>query len=149
MSATYAEHKKFVSIDKWEKLKSAKGKTGDHFRYRKVLANGDVLRTKVSHGTGQYGPDLWKKIWSKQLALETEDQFWEALKSGKPVVRPGDEEAEGSAPPGIPSELHWQLVHTAGIDEHTAARMTLDEAVQAMTRHWTGESGPRTTVLTL
>lgn len=54
--------KRFCERDGWELYKQT-----DHDFYRKFLDNGDVLRTKVSRGTGEIPPNLWKMILKKQL----------------------------------------------------------------------------------
>ncbi|AGL00390.1 hypothetical protein [Desulfoscipio gibsoniae] len=51
----------------------------DHWYYEKVLANGDVLRTRVSHAVSKEIPgNLWKKILRHQLKI-TEEEFWKSL----------------------------------------------------------------------
>ncbi|MEW6458669.1 MAG: hypothetical protein AB1441_06330 [Bacillota bacterium] len=50
----------------------------DHWYYEKVLSNGEVLRTRVSHAVHKEIPKhMWKKIL-KQLRV-TEDEFWKGL----------------------------------------------------------------------
>lgn len=68
-------------MPKWKDLKRYCDKTGwvmfkntDHYYYRKVLDNGDVLRTKVSKGSGEIGNVLWKEILKKQLKT-TQQEF--------------------------------------------------------------------------
>jgi len=51
----------------------------DHWYYEKVLANGTLLQTKVSHATHKEIPlNLWKRIIRKQLMI-TEEEFWNSL----------------------------------------------------------------------
>jgi hypothetical protein len=38
--------------------------------YEKQLPHGDILRTKVSMGTGEIGPDLFSRILKKQLQVD-------------------------------------------------------------------------------
>ena len=68
-------------MPKWKDLKRYCDKTGwvmfkntDHYYYRKVLDNGDVLRTKVSKSSGEIGNVLWKEILKKQLKT-TQQEF--------------------------------------------------------------------------
>jgi hypothetical protein len=136
MPPTYAEHKRFCLIDKWTPVKGARGKTPDHFYFNKTLRNGDVLRTKVSHRTGEYGPGLWQKICKHQLRLTKEQQFFDALRTKRPVKRPEDEEPDPPQQSRLPYDLFKNLVEKLGIDEATAAELTLEEAVAKMAEYW-------------
>lgn len=64
---SWKELKRFCEHDGWELYK-----TTDHYFYRKRLANGDVLRTKVSMGSGQIGTNLWAEILKRQLKVDQE-----------------------------------------------------------------------------
>jgi hypothetical protein len=136
MPATYAEHQRFCVIDKWTSVKSARNKTPDHFYFNKTLGNGEVLRTKVSHGTGQYGPALWHKIWKRQLRLIEEQQFFDALRTKTPVKRPEDEEPTAPRQSRLPYDLFKNLVEKLGLDEAVAAALTVDQAVAKMAEYW-------------
>jgi hypothetical protein len=136
MPATYAEHKRFCVIDKWTPVKSARGKTPDHFYFNKTLGNGEVLRTKVSHRTGEYGPALWHKIWKHQLRLIEEQQFFDALRTKSPVKRPEDEAPDAPQQSRLPYDLFKNLVDKLGIDEATAAGLTVEQAVAKMGEYW-------------
>ena len=51
----------------------------DHWYYEKVLANGNVLQTKVSHAIHKEIPsNVWQWILKKQLKM-TERDFWNSL----------------------------------------------------------------------
>jgi hypothetical protein len=48
----------------------------DHYHYEKVLPNGIVLKTKVSHALHKEIPgNLWQRILKNQLLI-TEEEFW-------------------------------------------------------------------------
>ena len=64
---SWKELKRFCEHDGWELYK-----TTDHYFYRKRLSNGDVLRTKVSMGSGQIGTNLWAEILKRQLKVDQE-----------------------------------------------------------------------------
>jgi hypothetical protein len=123
----FSDLRRFCEIDGWEELEGARGKRGDHFRYRKALPDGRVLRTKASHGDDEIGRDLWNHIWREQLALEGEDQFWEALETGKPVDRTRAGEAAPSGP-SLPAWLVNSLIRQAGVPPEEVARMSEEEA---------------------
>ncbi|NLU51085.1 MAG: hypothetical protein GXX09_11960 [Syntrophomonadaceae bacterium] len=51
----------------------------DHWYYEKVLADGSLLRTRVSHAVNKEIPrQLWQRILKKQLRI-TEQEFWKSL----------------------------------------------------------------------
>ena len=64
---SWKELKRYCDRDGWENYK-----TTDHFFYRKVLPNGEVLHTKVSNSSAQIGPALWRKILNNQLCTSQE-----------------------------------------------------------------------------
>lgn len=126
-SAGPSEHKKFCEVDQWTERKSARGKKPDHDRYEKHLEDGTILLTKVSRNKKEYGAGLWRHIWTDQLQLESEEQFWEALRTGKPVPRVQDQ----ASPPDketIPGWLVQQLHYTVGLRLDEIRKMTATEA---------------------
>ena len=57
------------------KIVSPKGlnyKDTDHFFYRKIMPDGSIKRTKVSKGSGEIKPHMWKEILSHQLQVTQE-----------------------------------------------------------------------------
>lgn len=66
---TFKELRRYCEADGWELYKET-----DHYFYRKRLPNGDLLRTKVSKGTGEIKGHLWQKILKKQLCT-TQEEF--------------------------------------------------------------------------
>lgn len=123
----FSDLRRFCEIDGWEEQTGARGRRGDHFRYRKVLPDGRILRTKASHGDDDIGRDLWRHIWREQLGLGSEDQFWEVLQTGEPVDRFGPEEA-APAGPSLPAWLVHNLISQAGILPEEVAQMSEEEA---------------------
>ena len=123
----FSDSRRFCQIDGWEETKGASGKRGDHFRYRKVLEDGRLLRTKASHSDDELGdPSLWRRIWRDQLGLESDDQFWEALESGKPVDR--GQPAPAPAGPSLPGWLVENLIRKVGMSPEEVAQLTEQEA---------------------
>ena len=47
-------------------------KDTDHYYYRKIDADGNIRRTKVSKGSGEIHGHLWKEILRKQLQVSQE-----------------------------------------------------------------------------
>lgn len=120
------DHRRFCEIDEWSELPSARGKKRDHDYFEKRLSSGDILRTKVSRNKKEYGEGFWRMVWQRQLGLEREEQFWEALKTGKPVQR--SQEVSAPEKPTIPFWLVNVLVHTVRIPLDEVKGMTPDEA---------------------
>jgi hypothetical protein len=122
---TFADIRRFCEIDGWERTTGVRGKTGDHIRYRKVLPDGAILRTRTSHGRDRIrDAGLWRRIWKDQLGLGNEERFWEALRAREPVER-------GLAPPSGPSLPGWlyrRLAVDVGVPEREIAAMSIDEA---------------------
>jgi hypothetical protein len=100
----------------------------DHFRYRKILPDGRILRTKVSHGKMQYGAQLWGHIWKTQLALQSPDQFWECLEKRRPVDRQLAAQAATPKTERLPAGLVVSLTKVVGLDESAVLAMTINEA---------------------
>ena len=61
--------KRYCERTGWELYKET-----DHYFYRKVLADGTILRTKVSKGNGEIHFHLWREILRKQLRT-TQEEF--------------------------------------------------------------------------
>lgn len=134
----FSDIRRFCEIDRWEELGRAQGGTGDHWRYRKVLDDGTVLRTRASHSDEQIGdPGLWQRIWKYQLGLESEEQFWEALRTGQPIVR-GASEQPAVTGPSIPAWIVQGLLR-AGVPESEIRQLDTDDARRRLEEHWSRE----------
>jgi len=129
---TKKDHLKFVETEGWELKRTARGKIGDHHRYRLYLPNGDVLTTKISHPPNKecYGIDLWTSILDDQLRV-SEEAFWACVEHGRlpqrgPETIALDERA-------LPSALVFQLAK-AGVPAEEIAGMDRDRAVQRLSQ---------------
>lgn len=134
----FSDIRRFCEIDGWEQLSRSRGGTGDHWRYRKVLDDGTVLRTRASHSDEQIAdPGLWQRIWRHQLGLDREEEFWEALRTGDPVSRGTDEETAPTGP-SIPAWVVHGLLR-AGVPEADIRRLDADEARRRLEEIWSQE----------
>ncbi|MGH2848775.1 MAG: hypothetical protein ACRDL0_22710 [Thermoleophilaceae bacterium] len=117
---------RFCVLDGWEETEAV---SPDHHRYRKRLDDGTVLRTKVSLGRGPicHTPALWAKVWRHQLGLNSEEEFWEVLKTRRPAQRGAP--AAPPAEPQMPAWLFEALVYTSGVDESEVRSLNEDEAL--------------------
>lgn len=107
---------------------------GHHVTWELSLADGRVLRTRISHPVNKkaYGPALWKTILRDQLEV-TEAEFWACIKD---AVRPDRGHAVELPPDALPAQLVNQLIRQAGVAEHEVARMSLPQALEALAAHW-------------
>jgi hypothetical protein len=65
----WKELKRFCDKDGWELYKST-----DHYYYRKFMPDGSIKMTKVSRGSGEIHPHMWREILNRQLQV-TEEYF--------------------------------------------------------------------------
>lgn len=63
----WKELKRFCEKDGWELYRET-----DHYFFRKTDADGNIRRTKVSKGSGEIHPHLWREIRNKQLKVSQE-----------------------------------------------------------------------------
>ena len=74
MPAKFGDLKRYCDKNGWVEIRNT-----DHWYYEKVLADGTVLRTKISHALHKEIPkNLWHKILSQQLNI-SETEFWNKL----------------------------------------------------------------------
>lgn len=74
MPPKFGDLKRYCEKNGWVLLRDT-----DHWYYEKVLADGTVLRTKISHAVGKEIPGMiWEKILKKQLRI-TEREFWKGI----------------------------------------------------------------------
>jgi hypothetical protein len=127
---SHADHRKFVEVEGWTKKTTARAgkKTGDHFRYTLTLATGDVLYTRVSHGSGQIDdPGLVRSILRDQLHV-TEEAFYDCVEKG---VRPPRPQPEEPARPqqALDATLMRNLVRKVGLSADQMTGLSKEEAV--------------------
>jgi hypothetical protein len=133
---TREAHLKFCKTEGWDRVRSARGKSGTHHdTFELPLPNGDVLRTRVSRPPDRstYGPGLWSHILKDQLHV-TEQEFWACVQDG---VLPDRGSTAPEPADGVPTEVLWQLIHRVGLSADQVARLTKEEAIARLQRYWT------------
>jgi hypothetical protein len=121
----------------WEEVPNlvrGRQRTGDHRRYRKVLPDGTILRTRVSHALDEeIGSDLLGHIVREQLAT-TMRRFRDVLAGRSPAA---PESALGERPDSepVPGWLVLRLIHTVGLAEDEVRCMSNVEARAAWERY--------------
>ncbi|MBF9068389.1 cytotoxic translational repressor of toxin-antitoxin stability system [Streptacidiphilus fuscans] len=132
---TRERHEQFCKVERWERVRDARGRTGTHHvTYELGLADGRILRTRVSHPVDRttYGPGMWAHILRDQLDV-TEDVFWPCVLDG---ILPGRGAPE---PPrqALPADLVFLLINRVGLTEDEIAKLTKSEAIERLQRFWT------------
>ncbi|MGY2746953.1 cytotoxic translational repressor of toxin-antitoxin stability system [Arthrobacter sp. UYCu723] len=128
------DHEKFCLTEHWELVVNARGKPVQHHAtYRLVLPDGRILRTRISRPVNRttYSPSIWNHILQDQLVVG-DDEFRSCVDDGVLPAR-GTARVPATA---LPLALVWQLTHTVGLDEREVARMTKEQAVQAINDYW-------------
>ena len=70
MPPRFRELKSYCEKNGWVLINNT-----DHWYYEKVLSNGDILKTKVSHAVHkEIPPNIWRNILKHQLKI-TEKEF--------------------------------------------------------------------------
>ena len=67
--------RRFCELQAFEKTQT------DHTYFDKTFPNGETAGTKISNGVDgeTVPPELWKRVWQKQLRLKSEGDFWRGL----------------------------------------------------------------------
>lgn len=140
---TNAELRKFVDTEGWQdKDKKSGKKTGDHHRYVLALETGEVLYTRVSHGSGGIDdPSLFGQILRTQLRV-TREQFWACVKDG--VLPPRPAVAAQAPANAIDAKLARNLLRKVGLTPADLAGLDQARAVEIWQKHLAGEPPPGT-----
>lgn len=82
----------FLAADGWRAVQSGErsGSRRRHVFYEKVLDDGRVLQTHVSHSRQKrMSPGRFSALLRHDLEV-SKDEFWACVRSGEPVDRPAD-----------------------------------------------------------
>lgn len=75
MTPKFRDLKRYCDVSGWVLIRDT-----DHYHYEKVMPNGIVLKTKVSHALHKETPrHLWERILKRQLEV-TEAEFWSKVR---------------------------------------------------------------------
>lgn len=124
----FDEVEAFLRIDGWTQDRS----TGHAF-YEKVLPDGETLRSHTPFaGKKTVSPGRFKAILADQLKV-SEAEFWEALRTRRPVPRPSPQPP--MAPASMPAWLRIALLEECALSDEDVARLTEPEARDLLTQH--------------
>ena len=136
----HADHRKFVETEGWTKKGTARStqKSGDHYRYSLKLSTGEVLSTRVSHGSGSIDDaDLVARILRDQLQV-TEEAFYRCVNQGEIPPRPAPK-STSPPPDALDGKLVRNLIAKVGMTQSQVALLTKAEAIAAWQVYLAGE----------
>ncbi len=123
----------FLAADGWRELPNRGGSRLRHVFYEKVLQDGHVLQTHISHsGQRTMSPGRFSSILRHDLEVSKND-FWECVRTGQPVNRPVPaEEAPVEHDAGVVAVLVGELhMSTQEIEA-----LTPEQARQTVNDYW-------------
>ncbi len=130
---SWGEIEKFLQIDGWTRLTSGSrgGSSQRHIFFEKLLDSGELLQTHISHSRdGRPSPGRFALILRNQIMV-SRAEFWGALRSGEPVVRPvpvedGAVEHEAWVMAVLAGELHMTAKQIGELDVEQAKQLVID-----------------------
>lgn len=131
---TRKDHETFCTIEGWERVRDAQGRTGTHhITYELHLHDGRILRTRIFHPVNRdsYGQSMWSHILRDHLDVE-EAAFWACVREG---IKP-DRGAPEPPPEALPADLVHLLLTRVHLSEAEVAAMSKDQAIARMQRYW-------------
>lgn len=137
-AATWGEVEAFLRADGWREIRGGErsGSRRRHVFYEKVLADGRMLMTHVSHSRDKsMSPGRFSSLLRRDLEVSRE-QFWQCVRTGRPVDRPG-------LPDEVETVQHdaWVVAVLVGklhMDTAQLERLTRAEAEELVREHWSG-----------
>jgi hypothetical protein len=139
---TWGEIERFLKIDGWTVLSASSrgGSSQRHIFFEKLLDGDELLQTHISHSrSSKPSAGRFALILREQIKV-SRTEFWQALRSGKPVARPGAVEAEQP----IEHEA-WVVAVLAGDLHMTAEQLAVldtEHAKQLVLDHWSRPTTP-------
>lgn len=132
MSApTWGDLAKFCKADQWNPPRQTK-----HAVYTKVLADGTSLMMETSRGkdSENIGHGLFHFILREELQV-SEDEFWQAIKTGKPAARPAHPAPAPAAPkPG--AGMVFQLRRYLHLTDAQIEPLSKDDAIRMLQEYY-------------
>lgn len=132
MSASRADHHRFVVREGWQQIPST-----HHETFELPLMDGRVLRTRISRPPDRtaYGPRLWAHVLRDQLHV-TEAAFWACVRDGELPDRRPDPPAEVPTT-AIPFEVAELLIDRVGLRREDLVGLSRADAIARLSAYWT------------
>lgn len=138
-SPTFGDIESFLDADGWRQVRVG-GRRQRHLRYEKLLVDGRLLQTQVSHSRDKsISPGRFAAILREQLEVSRE-QFWQAIRTGEPVARPVELDEPETAVEH-PAWVIRVLVEELHLSADEITRLSPKEAVDRVHAHWSGRGG--------
>lgn len=138
---TWGDIADFLAADGWREIKSGErgGTRRRHVFYEKLLDDGRVLQTHLSHSASKtMSPGRFSTILREDLEVSKEE-FWNCVWTGKPVERPVPVDE-----PALVEHDAWVVAVLVG-DLHMSAEqiasLSREEARARVHKHWAGGQG--------
>jgi hypothetical protein len=138
-SPSWGDVERFLGADGWRQIPA--GERGSsrqsHIFFEKELPGDRLLQTHISHDrSSTISPGRFSTILREQLEV-SKAEFWEAVRSGKPVERPVevDDESVVEHEPWVIAVLTGELHMTA----EEIAQLTEQTAIDLVHKHWSRE----------
>jgi hypothetical protein len=121
----------FLTADGWREIPQHGGRRQRHVFYEKVLDDGRVLQTHVSHsGQKAISPGRFSSILRYDLET-SKDDLWECIRTGRPVDRPvavdeGPVEHEAWVVAVLAGDLHMSTADIEALTPEQAQKIVND-----------------------
>lgn len=140
-SPTWGDIAAFLGVDGWREIPAGErgGRRQKHIFFEKLLENGRLLQTHISHDRdSRPGPHTFSLILKEQLEVGRAE-FWDAIRSGAPVSRPVPTESDDAVE--LPGWTIPVLQGSLHMSQEDMARLSEDEAIQLVNDYWARASG--------
>lgn len=133
---TWGDVRDFVAADAWREIsvRERSGSRRRHIFYEKVLEDGRVLQTHVSHSSQKsMSPGRFSSLLRNELEV-SKDGFWECIRTGEPVDRP-----VRLYEPEVVEHDAWVVAVLAGelhLPPDEIQRLSRKEAEGLVYKHW-------------
>ena len=134
-SPTWGDIRAFLAADGWSELPSGArgGSQSDHLWFEKLLVDRRLLRTKVSHAKQKtISAGRFRAIARHELEVSVAE-FWECVRSGRPVNRPVEVENVSYQHPA------WVVSVLAGalqMSDAEIVKLSREDAERLVYEHW-------------
>lgn len=133
---TWGDIEDFIAADGWREIAGGErsGSRRRHIFYEKVLVDGRVLQTHISHSRGKtMSPGRFSSLLRNDLEV-SKDEFWRCIRSGTPVDRPVVLEE-----PRVVEHDAWVVAVLVGelhMSPEELGALSREEAEELVLRHW-------------
>lgn len=135
-SPSWADVERFLAADGWRRIAAGErgGRRQSHIFFEKELPDGRLLQTHISHDRSRkISPGRFGTILREQLEA-SRAEFWEAIRSGKPIERPVEMDDEEPV-----EHESWVIAVLAGelhMKPEEIEELTEQAAIDLAHKHW-------------